>query len=95
LEGTDAVAAAVPQAKICVAALEELLAEKPYFAGDRVSLADLMAVAHLDLLPRSPEGAEILARSPLLGWLERMAARPSVQKTSLHRMMKLPDSKAA
>jgi len=90
-----AVAAAVPQAKICVAALAELLAEKPYFAGDRVSLADLMAVAHLDLLPRSPEGAEILARSPLLGWLERMAARPSVQKTSLHRMMKLPDSKAA
>jgi len=30
-----AVAAAVPQAKVCVAALEDLLAGQAYFAGDR------------------------------------------------------------
>jgi glutathione S-transferase len=86
-----AVAAAVPQAKVCVAAMEDLLADKPYFAGDQVSLADLMAVSHLDLLPRSPEGGEIMAGSPLLGWLDRMAQRPSVAKTTMQKMMNLPE----
>ncbi|HEX4712712.1 glutathione S-transferase family protein [Phenylobacterium sp.] len=89
------VAAAVPQAQVCVAALEDILADKPYFAGDRVSLADLMAVSHLDLLPQSPEGADIMAGSPLLAWLDRMAERPSVQKTTMHKMMNLPESAAA
>jgi glutathione S-transferase len=86
-----AVAAAVPQAKVCVAALEDLLADKPYFAGDKVSLADLMAVSHLDLLPRSPEGGEIMAGSPLLAWLDRMATRPSVANTTMQKMMNLPE----
>jgi len=90
-----AVAAAVPQAKVCVAALEDILGSQPYFAGEAVSLADLMAVAHLDLLPKSPEGADIMAGSPLLGWLERMAERPSVQKTTMARMMNLPEPAAA
>jgi hypothetical protein len=54
-----------------------------------------MAVAHLDLLPKSPEGADIMAGSPLLGWLERMAERPSVQKTTMARMMNLPEPAAA
>ncbi len=82
-----AVAEAVPAARTCVAALEDILADKPYFAGEAVSLADLMAVAHLDLLPMSPEGADILAGSPLLGWLARMAERPGVQKTTMQKMM--------
>jgi glutathione S-transferase len=86
-----AVAAALPQARTCVRALEEILGDKPYFAGDAVSLADLMAVSHLDLLPQSPEGAEILAGSPLLAWLDRMAQRPSVQKTTMAKMMNLPE----
>jgi glutathione S-transferase len=90
-----AVAAAVPMAKTCVAALEDILADKPYLAGDQVSLADLMAVSHLDLLPKSPEGADIMAGSPLLSWLERMAERPSVHKTSMARMMNLPETAAA
>ena len=90
-----AVAEAVPLARTCVAALEVLLADQPYFAGDRVSLGDLFAVAHLDLLPQTPEGADILAGSPLLGWLERMAERPSVKKTTMARMMNLPEPAAA
>jgi len=89
------VAAAVPQAKVCVAALEDILGHQAYFAGDAVSLADLMAVAHLDLLPKSPEGADLMAGSPLLGWLERMAERPSVQKTTMAKMMNLPEPAAA
>jgi glutathione S-transferase len=89
------VAAAVPQAKVCVAALEDLLADQAYFGGGEVSLADLMAVAHLDLLPRSPEGGEIIAGSPLLAWLDRMAERPSVAKTTMQKMMNLPQTAAA
>lgn len=89
------VAAAIPQAKTCVAALEDLLGGKPYFAGDRVSLADLMAVAHLDLFPQTPEGAEIMAGSPLLAWLDRMAERPSVARTTLRKLMRLPEPEAA
>lgn len=90
-----AVAAAVPLATVCVRALEEILAGKPYFAGEEVSLADLMAVAHLDLLPQSPEGADIMAGSPLLAWLERMNRRPSVAATTMARMMNLPEPVAA
>ncbi|HEY2358164.1 MAG TPA: glutathione S-transferase family protein [Phenylobacterium sp.] len=91
----QAVAAAVPQAKVCVKALEDILQDKPYFAGDEVTLADLMAVAHLDFLPQSPEGAAMTAGSPLLAWLERMAKRPSVSATTMSKMMKRPESAAA
>ena len=86
-----AVKAAVPLARTCIQALEAILGDQPYFAGDRVSLADLAAVAHLDLAPRSPEGAELMAGSPLLAWLDRMADRPSVRTTGMHRMMNLPE----
>ena len=82
-----AVAAAVPLARTCIGALEEILGSNAYFAGDALSLADLMAVAHLEMAPASPEGAELLADSPLLGWLARMAKRPSVQNTSMARLM--------
>jgi glutathione S-transferase len=78
-----------------VAALEDIVGAKTYLTGDQVSLADLMAVSHLDLLPKSPEGADIMAGSPLLGWLERMAERPSVQKTTMAKMMNLPEPAAA
>src|SRR5690349_10090140 len=81
-----AVAEAVPLAKTCVAALEDILGGQPYFAGEAVSLADLMAIPFLELLPITPEGADIMAGSPLLGWVERMAERPSVAKTTMHKM---------
>jgi glutathione S-transferase len=76
----------LPLARTCVAALEEILAAKPYFAGDAVSLADLFAYGHFEFLGQTPEGADMLAGSPLLGWMERMAARPSVQATTWDRL---------
>jgi glutathione S-transferase len=91
----QAVAEAVEPAKVCIRALEDILDDKPYFAGDQVSLADLMAVGHLDFIMETPEGAEIMAGSPLLAWLDRMAERPSVQKTAMRRMMNLPEPAAA
>jgi glutathione S-transferase len=85
----EAVKAAVPLARTCLRALEDILGSNRYFAGDALSLADLAAIAHLDLVPASPEGAELIAGSPLLAWLERMAERPSVQKTGMRAMMGL------
>lgn len=86
-----AVQAAIPLARTCLKALEDILGGQPYFAGDRISLADIMAVAHLDMVPASPEGAELIAGSPLLAWLDRMNARPGVAKTSMRKMMNLPE----
>ena len=83
----EAIAAAIPQARTCVKALEPILGDQSYFAGEQVSLADLMAIAHLDLLPASPEGAEILSGSPLLTWIARMEARPSVKATGMQALM--------
>lgn len=83
----DAVLAAIPLARTSLEALEDLLGAGPYFCGDTLSLADLAAIAHLDMVPASPEGAELIAGSPLLGWLDRMAARTSVQNSSMQKMM--------
>ena len=83
----DAVANALPMARTCVAALEDILAGATYFAGDAVSLADLFAYGHFEFFGQTPEGADMLAGSPLLGWMERMSVRPSVQNTSWERLM--------
>ena len=83
----EAVQAAIAPGRVCLKALEDILGAQPYFAGDAVSLADLVAVAHLDMIPGTPEGAELLAGSPLLAWLDRMAERPSVQRTAMARIM--------
>ena len=86
----ERVKAAIPLARTCIAALEEILGDKPYFAGDQLSLADIMAVAHLEFTPWSPEGAELIAGSPLLAWLDRMNARPAVARTGMRQMANLP-----
>jgi glutathione S-transferase len=82
-----AVANAVPGATTCIRALEQLLGNSPYVAGNSVSLGDLMLIAHLELFPATPEGAAIMKGSPLLGWIERMRARPSVQTTETRKLM--------
>jgi glutathione S-transferase len=84
-----AVKAAMPLGRTCIQALEDILGANRYFAGDALSLADLAAIAHLELVPASPEGAELIAGSPLLAWIDRMAERPSVRKTGMKRMMGL------
>lgn len=86
----DAIAAAIPLARTSLQALEALLGANRYFAGNELSLADLAAVAHLDMAPASPEGAELIAGSPLLGWLERMRERESVRNTTMQKMMGAP-----
>jgi glutathione S-transferase len=88
----DAVKAAIEPGRTCLRALEDLLGSNRYFAGDAVSLADLSAIGHLDLVSASPEGAELIAGSPLLAWVERMYERPSVRKTAMKAMMGVPEA---
>lgn len=78
----DAVAEAMPLARTTIKALEDILGDNPYFAGDQISLADIMAFAHIEFMPMSPEGRELLEGSPLNAWLDRMNARPSAHATS-------------
>ncbi len=83
----ETIAKGVEPATVCVRALEKLLGNQPYIAGNSVSLADLMLIAQLDMFPATPEGATIMKGSSLLGWLDRMRARPSVQATDTQKLM--------
>ena len=75
------VAAAVPEAERCVGALDAILGQGEYLAGDRFSLADVMVGPQMDFLGATPEGEALLAGTGLGAWLERVRARPSFQAT--------------
>ncbi|HWE99860.1 MAG TPA: glutathione S-transferase family protein [Caulobacteraceae bacterium] len=82
-----ACAAAMPQARIVVAALEAMLADGPYFAGESISLADLMIAPQLDFMAQSPEWAELGPAAPRLdAWLARINVRQSLQATTWEKV---------
>jgi glutathione S-transferase len=76
-----AIAEAMPMARTCFAELDRLLDDKPYLAGDTVSLADIVLASQLDLLCDTPEGAQLISGTRLESWLDRMRARPSFVAT--------------
>ena len=76
------IAAALPQARTSVAALEDLLDGNAYLAGDRLSLADLFLIPVYDYASQTPEGEKLLADAPnLRRWWDGVRARESVAKT--------------
>ena len=78
-----ACAAAMPRAHQVFDEFGRLLGDQPYFGGDAVSLADLLAASQIDFLDGLPEWAPLTANNPnLIAWLARMNARPSMQKTT-------------
>jgi glutathione S-transferase len=78
----EAVAAALPRARLCLAEIVRLQGDQPYLAGERVSLADLMVIPLLYYFSRLPEGAAALAEHPSLApWIARMEERQSFQVT--------------
>ncbi|HEY2662230.1 MAG TPA: glutathione S-transferase family protein [Caulobacteraceae bacterium] len=77
------IAAAVPNARHCIGVIEAFLGDKPFVAGDSISLADLMLTTHIEYLSLTPEGAEVLKGSRLADWLARMQARPSLKATTV------------
>jgi glutathione S-transferase len=74
------VAAALPDARLCVRELDRLLGEDSFFAGGQFSLADVMIGPQLAFLAATPEG-ELLNGTRLGPWLERVEARPSFKAT--------------
>jgi glutathione S-transferase len=84
----DAIAKAIPNARICIAEIGRLLDGHPWMAGDAISLADLLLAAHLSMFAQAPEGGQILQEHDnLRGWLERIEARPSMQATTWDKLL--------
>ncbi len=80
------IAAALPQAARVLAVIEELMAENDYLAGPSLSLADLHAAPMIAKLRLTPEGRKLLSGfSQLVHWWNRMAVRPSMERTVFPR----------
>jgi glutathione S-transferase len=78
----EAVAKAVPRARLCLSEFARLMGERQFMAGERISLADLMVVPLLYYLARVPEGEAPLAEHPSLrAWMRRIEDRQSFQVT--------------
>ena len=76
------IAAALPKAERCLAALGELLGEQQFLAGKDFSLADAQAAPMFHYFLEAPEGQRLLRAQPrLAAWWSRLAARPSVKAT--------------
>jgi glutathione S-transferase len=83
-----AVAQAMPQARTVFNELSRLLGGQPYFAGDAITLADLMVAPQVDFLSQTPEWAS-LATANLASWLDRMTGRASFKATTWDRIAAL------
>jgi glutathione S-transferase len=76
------IAAALPRAETCLAAISGLMDRAPWLAGDAISLADLHAAPMLAVFRLAPEGRRLLdAEARLRAWWERISARPSFVRT--------------
>lgn len=77
-----AIAAARPKAELALAEIERLMGEGPWLVGAEVTLADLWLAPVLAYFRMVPEGqAAMAARPGLAAWFERIAARPSFERT--------------
>lgn len=85
-----AIEAAMPKARTVFNELARLLGEQPYFAGDTLSLADLMVAPAVEFFTHTPEWSELGApHQNLVAWLSRMAARPSMKATTWERVTEM------
>jgi glutathione S-transferase len=85
-----AIAAAMPKARTVFCELARLLGEQPFFAGETISLADLMVAPAIGFFTETPEWAELGApHANLVAWLARMDARPSFKATTWERVSEM------
>jgi glutathione S-transferase len=81
------IAAAMPKAHAVFDELAGLLADKPFFVGDAISLADVLLAPQLDLFHEMPEWPSLTANHVNLQvWLDSMNARPSMAATTWERV---------
>jgi glutathione S-transferase len=80
------IAEALGASAACLDALDALADGAPHLVGGALSLADLHAYPMLWTLSLAPEGEALLQRhAALQRWLDTMAARPSVRRTTPQR----------
>jgi glutathione S-transferase len=85
-----AIAAAMPKALTVFNELARLLGEKPYFAGETLSLADLMLAPPVEFFAMIGEWSALGApHANLVAWLNRMQERPSMKATTWERVSEL------
>jgi glutathione S-transferase len=79
------VQASLPKAHVCLDALDKILGDGRYFAGDQPSLADLMLAPHYFYFSLTPEGRDLLGpHDRLRRWWQSVEARESIRKTQPH-----------
>jgi len=95
----DAIKAGMPKAHTVFNELARLLGDQAYFAGDTVSLADLMVAPQVEFFTTIPEWTALGAPHANLGaWMKRMQERSSMKATTWERVSefaRLPKEKAA
>jgi len=85
-----AIEAAMPKARAVFEELARLLGEQPYFAGDAISLADLLVAPQIGFFTQTPEWSVLGApHANLVAWLARMEARPSLKATTWERVSEM------
>jgi glutathione S-transferase len=85
-----AIEAAMPKARTVFAELARLLGDQPFFAGDNISLADILVAPGISFFTATPEWAELGApHANLVAWLARMESRPSMKATTWERVSEL------
>ena len=89
----EAIRAAMPKAHVVFDELAQLLAQQPFFAGDDISLADLMIAPAMEFFTATPEWSELGApHANLVAWLARMQARPSIKATTWERLASIAEA---
>lgn len=85
-----AIAQAMPRAHVVFGELSRLLAQRPYLASSRMTLADLIVAPHMDFLAQTPEWLPLTeGRANLVEWLERMNDRKSLRSTTWESVVRL------
>jgi glutathione S-transferase len=82
-----AITAAMPKSHVVFEALARMLGDQAYFAGEAVSLADLMLAAQIEFFVGTPQWDVLAApRENLCAWLKRLQDRPSFAATTWDRV---------
>jgi len=81
------IAAAMPDARICIDTLNGFLDGHAFMVGDALTLADYMLAPVLDMLNGTPEGRGLIAGTQLAGYIDRMVARESMRRTTRERLL--------
>jgi glutathione S-transferase len=85
-----AIEAAMPKARTVFTELARLLGDQPFFAGNDLSLADMLVAPAISFFTATPEWAELGApHANLVAWLARMESRPSMKATTWERVSEL------